>query len=122
MDFLGQKPQDIRLLSLSATNYPFRIGERQQRGGLVGWGPKIIETLMFGQVQAAVAQARCLLRRGLFHRVDYLTQPGLYRMDNASCVRQLIAIGRSTAELKEHISVVQKEFLNGETIPPPLLT
>jgi uncharacterized protein len=118
MDFLGQRPEDIRMLSVSATNYPFRIGEKQQRGGLQSWAPKIIETLMFGQVQAAVAQARCLLRRGLFHRIDYLTQPGHYRMDNASCARQLLAIGRSTAELKAHMSVVQKEFLNGDKISP----
>ena len=71
---------------------------------------------MFGQEQAAIAQARCLLRRGLFHRIDYLTEPGLYHMDNASCVKQLLAIGRSTAELNQHMSVVRAEFLNGQMI------
>jgi hypothetical protein len=30
--------------------------------------------------------------------------------------RQRPTIGRSTAELNEHMSVVQKEFLNGATI------
>ena len=37
-------------------------------------------------------------------------------MDNASCVQQLLAIGRSTAELNEHMSVVQTESLNGQMI------
>ena len=82
----------------------------------MGWGTKIIETLMFGQAQAAIAQDRCLLRHGLFHRIDYLTEPRLYHMDNTSCVQQLLTIGRSTAELNEHMSVVQKEFLNGQMI------
>ena len=54
---------------------------------------------MFGQAQAAIAEVRCLLRHGLFHRIDYLTEPRLYQMDNASCVQQLLTIGRSTAEL-----------------------
>ncbi len=116
MDFLGQEPKSIRLLSISTTSYPFRIGEKQQFGGLLRWGPKIIETLMFGQMQAAIAQARCLLRHGLFHRIDFVTQPGLYRLDNATCVQQLLTLGRNTAQLKEHMTVVQKEFLNGDTI------
>ena len=116
VDFLGQAPGQIRLLSLSTTSYPFRIGQKQQFGGLLGWSTKIIETLLSGQAQAALAEVRCLLRHGLFHRIDYLTEPRLYHMDNASCAQQLLTIGRNTAELNEHMSVVQKEFLNGATI------
>ena len=72
---------------------------------------------MFGQAQAAIAEVRCLLRHGLFHRIDYLTEPRLYQMDNASCVQQLLTIGRSTAEPNGRaLSIVQKGFLNGETI------
>ncbi len=118
VDFLGRAPEQFRLLSLSTTSYPFRIGQKQQFGGLLGWSTKIIETLLFGQAQAAIAEACCLLRHGLFHRIDYLTEPRLYHMDNASCVQQLLTIGQSTAELNEHMSVVQREFLNGATITP----
>ena len=71
---------------------------------------------MFGQAQAAIAEVFCLLRRGLFHRIEYVTEPRLYQMDNVSCVQQLLTIGRSTAQLNEHMSIVQKEFLNGEVI------
>jgi patatin-like phospholipase/acyl hydrolase len=114
VDFLGQAPGQVRLLSISTTSYPFRIGQKQQFGGLLGWSTKIIETLMFGQAQAAIAEVRCLLRQGLFHRIDYVTEPRLYHLDNPACVQQLLAIGRSTAELNEHMSIVRKEFLNGE--------
>ena len=57
-----------------------------------------------------------MLRHGLFHRIDYLTEPRLYHMDNASCVQQLLTIGRNTAELNEHMSVAQTESLNGQMI------
>src|SRR3712207_8796371 len=46
VSYCGQRLEDVHVLSVSTTNYPFRIGERQQLGGLVGWGPKIIETFI----------------------------------------------------------------------------
>jgi hypothetical protein len=45
----------------ATTNYPFRIAEPIQLGGLLGWSRKVVETFMFGQAQGAVAQAVCLL-------------------------------------------------------------
>ena len=42
VSYCGQRLDDVHVLSISTTNYPFRIGERQQLGGLVGWGPKIM--------------------------------------------------------------------------------
>jgi patatin-like phospholipase/acyl hydrolase len=59
IEFCKQRLEDLRLLSISTTNYPFRLSDHQQRGGLIGWGPKILETFMFGQVQNAVAEATC---------------------------------------------------------------
>ena len=70
-DFLDRAPEQIRLLSLSTTSYPFRIGQEQQSGGLMGWSTKLIETFLFGQAQSAIAVVRCL-SSGLFHRIDYL--------------------------------------------------
>lgn len=75
--FLGLAPEQIRLLSLSTTRYPFRIGQKQQFGGLLGWSTKIIETLMLGQAQAAIAEVRCLLRHGLFHISPLARTPGI---------------------------------------------
>ena len=51
--------------------------------------------------------ASCLLRRGLFHRIDYLP-PRTFEMDNASCAGQLHAMGRQIAELNENMSVVKE--------------
>jgi hypothetical protein len=84
----------------------------------VGWAPKIIDTFMFGQAQAAVNMAFCLLRRGLFHRIDYQVPPKTFEMDNATCARELVAMGRQIAELHQNMDVVKKFFLNGQMAEP----
>jgi hypothetical protein len=62
---------------------------------------------MFGRAQAAVNMASCLLRRGVFHRIDYQVPPKTFKMDNASCAGQLTAMGRQIAELNQHMSIVK---------------
>jgi patatin-like phospholipase/acyl hydrolase len=47
--FLDKKLEDIHLLSISTTNYPFRISNSKRMGGILNWNSTIIETLMFGQ-------------------------------------------------------------------------
>jgi patatin-like phospholipase/acyl hydrolase len=110
--FCGQRFEDIHLLSVSTTNYPFRIAEPIQLGGLLGWAQKLVETFMFGQAQRAVAEATSLLR-DRFHRIDYLTEPRIYAMDDARVVKELITLGRGEAEKIEHRQVVREWFLNG---------
>jgi patatin-like phospholipase/acyl hydrolase len=116
LDFLEQKPEQIRMLSISTTSYPFRLDRPEQLRGLVGWAPKIVDTLMFGQAQAAVNMAFCLLRRGLFHRIDYQVPPRTFEMDNAAYARELIAMGRQIAELNENMDLVKRSFLDGQTV------
>lgn len=53
LDFLGQAPEHIQMLSLSTTSYPFRPDDPAQLHGLVGWAPKIIDTPMSGQAHVA---------------------------------------------------------------------
>ncbi len=113
--FCGRELGDVHMLSVSTTNYPFRIAEPVQLGGLLGWGRKVIETFMFGQSQGAVAQATSLLR-DRFHRIDYITEPRIYAMDDARAVRELIVLGRGEAEKIEHRQVVRERFLNGSPI------
>jgi patatin-like phospholipase/acyl hydrolase len=115
--FCGQRLEDLHLLSVSTTNYPFRIAEPIQLGGLLRWGRKIVETFMFGQAQGAVAQAVSLLR-DRFHRIDYLTEPRIYAMDDARVVKELITLGRGEAEKIDHRQVVRDRFLNGIPAAP----
>jgi uncharacterized protein len=121
VSYCGRRLEDVHVLSVSTTNYPFRIGERQQLAGLVGWGPKIIETLMFAQAQAAVGEAICLLRdrtqsppTDRFHRIDYVAEPNLYKLDDARTAQKLIEIGQRVAVQVNHTEVVKRDFLNGQ--------
>lgn len=111
--FGGQRMEDLHLLSVSTTNYPFRIAEPIQ----LGWSRKVVETFMFGQAQGAVAQAQCLLR-DRFHRIDYLTEPRVYVMDDAKVVGELISLGRGEGEKLAHRQVVRERFLNGVPATP----
>jgi hypothetical protein len=116
--FLGRSPGDIRMLSVSTTTYLFRISEAKRLGGILNWNATIIETLMFGQEQGAVAVSGCFLG-DRFHRITYLAEPGLYALDNATLVEEMIWIGRKVAEKKEHLDkVVRPHFLNGTPAAP----
>ena len=58
--------------------------------------------------------AKCLLREGLFHRVDFDAVPHHYSLDNAKLVDELIKLGRGVAVKKENLDdVVKAHFLNG---------
>jgi hypothetical protein len=106
------------MLSLSTTSYPFRIGNPDRPRGLVGWAPKLIDTFMFGQAQASVNAVFCLLKRGLFYRIDPQVPPDSFRMDNPASTPNLIGLGRHYAELNENMRVVRESFLNGQVIEP----
>ncbi|GAC1450702.1 MAG: hypothetical protein NVSMB9_35310 [Isosphaeraceae bacterium] len=118
LDFLKQTPEQVRMLSLSTTSYPFRLDRPEKLRGLGGWAPKILDTFMFGQAQGAVNMASCLLRRGRFHRIDYLVPPGTFKMDNATSVGQLVSMGLQIAELNENMDVVKTFFLNDPKVAP----
>jgi len=124
LSFCGQSLPDVHVLSISTTNYPFRIGEDQQLGGLIGWAPKIIETFMFAQAQASVGLATCLLRDrsqpkpvDRFRRLDYLAPKDTYTMDDTRLVGKLVEVGRSVAEMVANRTIVMNEFLDGQAAP-----
>jgi hypothetical protein len=118
LDFLEKAPEQVRMLSLSTTSYPSRLDNPEQLRGLMGWAPKLIDTFSSGQKQSAVNMAFCLLRRGLFHRIDYQVPPKTFALDRAACANQLSSMGRQIAELNENLSVVKASFLDGRPVAP----
>jgi uncharacterized protein len=114
--FCGQRLEDIDMLSISTTNYPFAIGHRAEGLGFWGWAPQILETFMFGQVQSAVAQAECLLGSDRFLRIDFETVPHAYTLDDPSGVEELISLGTAEAEKIGNRGPIMERFLNGSKI------
>jgi uncharacterized protein len=111
--FCGQRLEDLDVLSISTTTYPFAIGHKAEGWGYWGWAPKVLETFMFGQVQSAVAQAQCLLGDDRFLRVDFDAPPKAYVMDDPAGVEELIALGIAEAEKIELRKKIEPRFLNG---------
>jgi patatin-like phospholipase/acyl hydrolase len=118
MDYLDKKPEQIRMLSISTTSYPFRLDDPAKLRGIKDWLPKLVDTFMLGQAQSSVNMAFCLLKSGVFKRIDYAVPPKTFDMDNVKCVEELIGMGRQIGELNENMSVVKKEFLNDQTVEP----
>jgi patatin-like phospholipase/acyl hydrolase len=114
--FCGQRMEDVFVLSISTTNYPFRLDAKLLRGGLVRWAGRVSEMFMFTQVQKEIALARCLLGNR-FHRIDYNGVPGAYTMDDSSSLEELVNLGRKVADAKEHSTVVFRDYLNGVAAP-----
>jgi hypothetical protein len=84
----------------------------------MGWAPKLIDTDSFGQAPSAVNMASCLLRRGLFHRIDDQVPPRTFAPDRAACADQLSSMGRQIAELNENLSVLKASVLDGRPFEP----
>jgi patatin-like phospholipase/acyl hydrolase len=114
--FCGQRLEDLDMLSISTTNYPFAIGHQAESWGYWGWARRIIETFMFGQIQGAVAQAECLLGKDRFLRIDFDTVPHAYKIDDPRGVEELVSLGIAEAEKIGNRRPILERFLNDSTI------
>jgi uncharacterized protein len=114
--FLHYGLSDIRMLSISTTSVPFHISRAKRMGGLVLWAKPIIDALMRFQVESARAKAQNLLNRGggVFYRIDEDAPEGVYTMDNARQVEDLLQIGRETGSSDKNYEVVRNHFLTGK--------
>ena len=102
MDFLGQTPESDPPAE-HQYHRATRSGsaERQQLGGAFLDGVRRSSRPSCSvRCASRIPQAAVCSATACSHRIDYVTEPGLYRLDNASCVQQLLTIGRNTAELQ----------------------
>ena len=112
---LRQPPEAIELLSIGTTSEPFSISKRRrQRGGLLLWNTGLIDLLQQAQVAAALAQAQALTGRKVL-RVDVLTHPHRFRLDDARHVDELRALG--IGEARQWAEEISRRFLDVPTVP-----
>ncbi|TVP93868.1 MAG: patatin [Planctomycetaceae bacterium] len=116
--FLGQRLEDIDILSIGTTSTPFNVAQKH-RSGILGWNAGLVEILMTAQQEAANAQAMLLVDRR-FHRIDHQSPRGQFSLDDArpEQIERLIALGRGEAVKKANIEAVGDRFLNGRHAPP----
>ncbi|WP_224364257.1 CBASS cGAMP-activated phospholipase [Hyalangium versicolor] len=115
--FLGIPVDQIDVLSVGTLGEPFSVSPRRRRAGVIGWSTSLIELLMRGQSEAALAQAQ-LLTGCRVHRIDQVVSPGRFSLDDARTIDDLIALGDGEARKVSHLSEVKRRFLNGIRVEP----
>lgn len=102
----------IDILSIGTTNEPFTV-QTLAKSGITGWGRTLIDLLMNAQVDSAVRHAQQLVGDPKFLRINAMTEPGRYTLDNAQEVENLIALGNKKASDPSILNQVKSRFLNG---------
>ena len=102
----------IDVLSVGTTSEPFTV-ETFSHSGKLGWRKTLINLLMNAQIESTVNHARLLVGEPRFMRINAITPPGKYELDDATEVESLIALGNRQASNTSILSQVKSRFLNG---------
>jgi uncharacterized protein len=116
--FLDVPMDQIDVLSIGTTSAPFNIA-RNKDAGIIKWNVGMINLMFEAQAEAALEQAKLLLKGRLF-RIDAITKPGEYTLDKATPekIAQLIHLGRSEAVAKATLEAVKGRFVSAPKAPP----
>lgn len=102
----------IDVISIGTTDEPFTV-KSMAEAGWAKWGKTLITLLMNAQQDASVRHAQLLVGEPRFMRVNVTTTPGMYALDGAKEIEDLIALGNRKASQPDILSQVKSRFLNG---------
>lgn len=112
---LGQAPEDLRVLSIGTLDEVRALAKTRLSGGMAFWAKPAIDSIMTGQSTGAQGQAKLLLGSDNILRVSPSVPAGHYKLDDASCIDELIGIASGEAE---HQSPrIHESFLNHHAAP-----
>ncbi|VTR97569.1 patatin : Patatin OS=Cyanothece sp. (strain PCC 7424) GN=PCC7424_5594 PE=4 SV=1: Patatin [Tuwongella immobilis] len=97
---LKQPIERVELLSIGTTTEPFHVSTRRRRGGILRWGKGAVRLFMQGQVEGAIGQARLMTNHRML-RVNNVTVPGRFTIDDATVVAELKSLGEQAARIYE---------------------
>jgi hypothetical protein len=102
----------IDVLSIGTTDEPFTV-KSMAEAGWARWGKTLVDLLMNAQLDASVRHAQLLVGEPRFLRVNVTTTPGMYALDGAKEIEDLIALGNRKASQPDILNQVKSRFLNG---------
>lgn len=116
--FLGQKLEDLHVLSIGATSAPFSIAKKVDASALE-WNVGLVNLMFEAQVEGTLAQAALLLS-DRFLRVNAVVPGGSFSLDDAKpeLIEQLVVLGRGEAVKKRNSDKIRECFLNGRKVAP----
>ena len=109
MTYLGGHREEIDVLSIGTTAETYHVSPRRRHGGWLTWNKGLVDLLLHAQVQGAIAQCSALTGRRIL-RINAITKPGRFAMDDARQVSELAALGVREARL--NVNEVEKRFLH----------
>jgi patatin-like phospholipase/acyl hydrolase len=111
--FLGQKLEDIHVLSIGTTSAPFSVAAKVEASAL-DWNIGMLDLMFEAQAEAALAQAKLLLNHRL-HRLNATVPGGIYSLDGAQpeLIEQLVVLGRGEAVKAQNLEPIRRHLLNG---------
>lgn len=110
--YLDVSVDRIDVLSIGTTEEPFTI-KMMGAAGLFGWRSSIVDLLMNAQMDSSIRHAQLLVGEPHFLRVNSVTVPKMYQLDNVHEIEDLVALGDKRAADPEILSQVKSRFLNG---------
>jgi patatin-like phospholipase/acyl hydrolase len=102
----------IDVLSIGTTEEPFTV-KAMAKAGVARWGKSLIDLLLNAQVDSVVRHAQQLVGEPRFLRINTMTNPGMYTLDNAEEIENLISLGNKRASDPAVLYQVKSRFLNG---------
>ncbi len=112
--YLNVSLDRIDVLSIGTTDEPFTVKALAKAGKGRWWsGERLIRLLMNAQIDSSVRHAQQLVGDPRFLRINVMTPPGLYMLDNAEEIESLIALGNKEASDTSILYQVKSRFLNG---------
>lgn len=102
----------LDILSIGTTSEPFTAKSMGSRG-LVRWRKKIVDLLMNAQMDSSLRHAELLVDRPRFLRINTITAPNEYTLDNPREIENLITLGNHQGSSAENLLQVRSRFLNG---------
>jgi patatin-like phospholipase/acyl hydrolase len=113
--FLGIDRSKIDVLNVGTTTEPFNTVEKV-KAGVLGWNKGLINLFMTAQVETSSKIASLLTEGNLFN-INYTAPKGMFSLDDASRVSELVGLGRAEAVKAANMEAVKKRFLNGHHAP-----
>lgn len=112
---LQKSPAHIKVLSIGTLNEVSALSRFQLGGGKLIWAKPAIDSMMNGQSTGAQGQAQLLLGKNNVLRVSPPIPAGHYKLDDASCVEELVGIASGEAEHRS--PEIQDMFFDHHSTP-----
>lgn len=104
---LGWPFEQIEILSIGTTDAPFDINRQRRSGGVAQWNVGLVDLLMAAQVRGTLGLAKALTKDRVV-RIDVMTRPGRFSLDNSGEVTELRALGENSA--RQEVERIQDLF------------